>query len=48
MTPAGAISFLFLRWVGRVSDKQIRKESGFFNKVSMGDCILADQDFNIK
>ena len=48
MTPAGAISFLSLGWGGRVSDKQITKESGFFNKVSMGDCILADQGFNIK
>ena len=35
-------------WGGRVSDKQITKELGFFNKVSMGDCILADQGFNIK
>ena len=24
------------------------KELGFFNEVSMGDCILADQGFNIK
>ena len=31
-----------------MSDKQITKESGFFNKVSMGDCILADRGFNIK
>ena len=48
ITPAGAISFLSLGWGGRVSDKQITKESGFFNKVSMGDCILADRGFNIK
>ena len=48
VTPAGAISFLSLGWGGRVSDKQITKESGFFNKVSMGDCILADRGFNIK
>ena len=48
ITPAGAISFLSLGWGGRVSDKQIMKESGFFNKVSMGDCILADRGFNIK
>ena len=40
ITPAGAISFLSLGWGGRVSDKQITKESGFFNKVSMGDCML--------
>ena len=42
ITPGGAISFLSLEWDGRVSDKQITKESSFFNKVSMGDCILAD------
>ena len=48
ITPAGAISFSSLGWGGRVSDKQIMKGSGFFNKVSMGDCILADRGFNIK
>ena len=41
ITPAGAISFLSLGWNRRVSDKQVTKESSFFNKVSMGDCILA-------
>ena len=48
ITPPGAINFLSLGWGGRVLDKQITKQSGFFNKVSMGDCILADQGFNIK
>ena len=48
ITPAGAISFLSLGWGGRVSDKQITKESGFFNNVSMDDCILADRGINIK
>ena len=48
ITPAGAISFLSLGWGGRVLDKQITKEWGFFNKVAMGDCILADWGFNIK
>ena len=48
ITPAEAISFLSFGWGGRVSDKQIMKESGFFNKVSMGDCILVDRGFNIK
>ena len=48
ITTAGTISLLSLGWGGRVSDKQITKESGFFNKVSRGDCILADRGFNIK
>ena len=42
ITHARAINFLSLGWGGRVSDKQIKKESGFFKKVSIGDCILAD------
>ena len=42
ITLAGVISFLSLGWGGRVSDKQITKESGFINKVSIGDCKLAD------
>ena len=48
ITPAGATSFLSLGWGSRVSDKLIMKRSGFFNKVSMCDCVLADQGFNIK
>ena len=48
ITSAGAISFLSLGWGGRVSDKQITEESGFFNKVPLSDCILADRGFNIK
>ena len=35
-------------WGGRVSDKQVTKESGFFNEVSIRDCILAERDFKIK
>ena len=48
ITPGGAVSFLSLGWGGRVLDKQITKESGFFNNVSMDDCILADRGINIK
>lgn len=29
-------------------NKQITKESSFFTKVSMGDCILVDWGFDIK
>ena len=35
-------------WGGKVPDKQITKESVFFNKVSIRDCRLADRGFNIK
>ena len=31
-----------------VLGKQITKKSGFFSKVSMGDCVLANRGFNIK
>ena len=40
--------FLSHGWGGRVSDKQITKESGFLNKVTVGDCILADRGFLIE
>ncbi len=31
MSPAGAITFLLAGWGGRVSDKQITAESGFYD-----------------
>ena len=40
ITPSGT--------VGRVSDKRISVDSGFFNKISMSDCILADRGFTFK
>ena len=40
------LSFLTLEWGGRVSDKQITKESDFFIKVSMGYRIPADRDLD--
>ena len=40
--------FLSAGWGGRVSDKQISVDSGFFDKISMGDCILADRGFTFK
>ena len=44
--PVRTISFLSLGWGGRVFDKQYKKESGFFNKISVGQYILAG--FNTK
>ena len=40
--------FLSAGWGGRVSDKQISVDSGFFDKLSMGDCILADRRLTFK
>ena len=47
-SPSGAIMFLSAGWGGRVSDKQISVDSGFFDKLSMGDCILADRRVTFK
>ena len=40
--------FLSAGWGGRVSAKQISVDSGFFDKLSMGDCILADRRVTFK
>ena len=48
ISPAGAVMFLSSGWGGRVSDKQITIDSGFIDKVQVGDCILADRGFNVK
>ena len=47
IAPAESIR-LSVGWGGRVSDKQITKESAFFTDVSVADCILADRGFDIK
>ena len=40
--------FLSAGWGGRVSDKQISIDSSFFEKIYMGNCILADRGFTLK
>ena len=48
ITPAGSVMFLSSGWGGRVSDKQITIDSDFLEKLTTGDCVLADRGFNIK
>ena len=48
ITPSGAVMLLPTGWVGRVSDKLISIDSGFFKNISMDDCILADRGFTFK
>ncbi len=48
MSPAGAITFLSAGWGGRVSDKQITAESGFYDLLEHNDEILADRGFTIR
>ena len=40
ITPSGAASFLSAGWSGRASDN-----SGFLDKATVGDCVLADRGF---
>ncbi len=48
MSPAGAVTFLSTAWGGRVSDKVLTLEPRFLEKVSHGDCILADRGFLVE
>ena len=48
ITPAGAVSFLSAGWGGRASDKEITLKSGFLDKLTHGDCVLADQGFLVE
>ena len=48
ISPTGAITFLSGGWGGRVLDKELTNQSGFFKYINFGDCILADRGFLIK
>uniref|UniRef100_A0A3Q4MLM2 Zgc:113019 n=1 Tax=Neolamprologus brichardi TaxID=32507 RepID=A0A3Q4MLM2_NEOBR len=44
----GTISFISKGWGGCASDKQIAETSGFLQKLSPGDMVLAERGFDIK
>ena len=47
ITPQGTISFIYVGWGGRTSDKHLTEKCGFLDVLSPGDLILADRGFNI-
>lgn len=48
ITPQGSVSFISKGWGGRSSDKRIVENSGFLQKLSPGDIVLADRGFDIE
>ena len=48
ITPAGTVSFLSTGLGGRASDKEITLKSGFLEKLTHGDCVLADRGFLVE
>ena len=47
-TPSSAGNFLSADWGGRASDKELTLNSGFLDRVTFGDCVLADRRFLIE
>ena len=47
VTPNGQVTFLSDLWGGRVSDKQITRESGVLDLLQVGDNVMVDHGFVI-
>ena len=47
ISPTGAIIFVSKCWEGRVSDKYLTSQSGFFDHLVPGDMVLADRGYDI-